>query len=157
MESTHRNSMVLVIVAMLVGMTRGGNALRRARVADPWTNLENKTAWVILGTIESTSGEWVTQPSYHVVRSERVGDARMAMPGDELAVIQDLYLYILGFQRSGEARLLDPPIGVPTRKEDYTGGVLKPGARVRVRDVRRETGSECTNLCAVWARVTPMP
>ena len=123
---------------------------------DPWANLKEKTAWIVLGIKDEKSGEWVSEAGYYIVRGGSPGDARSPSVGAVLAITHNLDLEILGFKVSGESRRLEPPTDVPSEPINYTGGVLKPGMRVVVRDVRRSRTSADTNyLYEVWARVTP--
>ena len=122
---------------------------------DPWANLTSRTAWIILGQLDASSGAWATLPGYHIVRSRSIGDSRMPRARDVLTVTHDLRLHILGFKNHGEKRRLEAPVGVPITDADFTGRVLTPGTRVLVEDVRRDSGSGCDTLCTVWARVSP--
>ena len=130
-------------------------ALSGQETNSPWKALKEDTAWIVLGYIEGGSDNWVTLPAYDIVRRELPGDPRVPAIGDVLSVTHDISLYILDFKNSGESRRFDWPGGRQLEDADLTGGVLKPGMRAVVKEVRRDIGSRCKTACAVWARVAP--
>lgn len=111
---------------------------------------------IVLGIKDEKSGEWVSEAGYYILRGGGPRDARSPAAGDVLVITHNLQLEILGFKVTGESRRFEAPTGVPSESINYTGGVLKPGMRVVVRDVRSaRTSAETNYLYEVWARVTP--
>lgn len=132
--------------------------LHGSQETDPWAQLKGQTAWIILGVVDASTSESAMLPGYTVVGKDGLGlpgDRRLPATGDILVVTHDRPLYILGFKVSGESRRLEPLTRASPEDRDLTGGVLKPGARVVVQEVRRDVDSQCDTLCTVWARVTP--
>jgi hypothetical protein len=120
-----------------------------------WSELKERTAWIILGYIAAKDGTWATLPAYQVLRQTVIGDSRMPDIGDVLEITHDRPLYIRDFKSSAEARRLEWPGGRKLEDADLTGGVLKPGSRVVVKELKRDSGPTCDTLCTVWARVSP--
>ena len=157
MFTNNRQDMLRIATGLLLSFVVGysSSALDGQEANSPWQVLKEDTAWIILGYIEGGSGNWVTLPAYDIVRRRVPGDPRTPAIGEVLSVKDQIWLYILDFKNSGEERRLEWPGGRPLEDADLTGGVLKPGTRVVVKEVRRDTGSRCNTACAVWARVSP--
>lgn len=152
----HRKYLSGIGAMMVISVLAGCSTLAATkREPDPWAGMKQRTAWIILGYVETASGTWATLPAYHIERRNIIGDARMPGIGDVLSITHDRPLYILGFKHSGVTRQMESPAGVDLQDSDLTGAVLKPGTRVVVKEVRRDSGSACDSLCTVWARVVP--
>jgi hypothetical protein len=126
--------------------------------ADPWANLKGQTAWIFLGLLDASNGTWATYPGFKIPGRPNVGvPPGRAMPakGNHLIATHAMPLHIVGFKNTGESMRLHAPLGKFILDEDKTGGVLEPGSRVIVQEVRRGRGNECDRACDVWARVTP--
>lgn len=157
MFTIHRQAVLRVAAGLPLSILVSCSTLgvKAQETESPWQALKEDTAWIILGYVEGGSGNWVTLPAFDIVRRGAVGDPRMPAIGDVLGVTHNLSLYIRDYKNSGESQRLEWPGGRALEDADLTGGVLKPGTRVVVKDVRRDTGSRCDTACAVWARVSP--
>jgi hypothetical protein len=153
----HRESVMRAGVSLAVGLviacsTAGANAQSEDAA---WTALKERTAWIIVGHVAAKDGTWATLPAYRMLGQSVIEHPRIPDTGDVLNITHDRPLYIRDFKSSGEARRLEWPGGRPLEDADLTGGVLRPGSRVVVKEVSRDTGSTCDTLCTVWARVSP--
>jgi hypothetical protein len=133
-------------------ITFRGDAANSGRA---WRGLKERTAWIILGHLDAKEGTWATLQAYDIVDRNAIGDARMPNVGDTLRITFERPLYILDYLNSGEQRRFEAPGVLRTERADLTGGVLKPGARVVVREVHRDAPASCDTLCTLWARVEP--
>jgi hypothetical protein len=131
-----------------------------AQAKEPWSNLQERMAWVNLGLWDPANDRWGTQPTF-VDETTTTPDQRSLLTGDDgrpkagsvLRVTDRLQLVILGFRDSGERRNRESPADVMLSLNDYTPLWLESGARVRVEEIKQSTGSPAR---AVWARVTPV-
>lgn len=147
----HSNVCEILVSALVVGCSIS----HAQQPPDPWAGLKSGSAWIMLGHVYAVSGQWADLPAYEIVGRSITGDRRMPGVTDILRLTHEVPLYIRDFQNSGERRRLEWPGGRPLEDADLTGAVLAPGARVIVKDLRRDTGSTCDTLCTVWALVGP--
>lgn len=138
---------MLLVGACAPAVLPGG----RRSVENPWARLRHQTAWVALGDLDASRGEWATG-IVHAVRGETTETARVPRQGDVLEVLHRSQLVILGYRHSGERdRLLSPVDKLLT--QDDLAGMLPPGSFVRVYEVRM--AAVFNGLQTVWVRLGP--
>jgi hypothetical protein len=114
-------------------------------------DLRTGSGWVLLGSLDVGSNKWASLLKH---KTDGRGDGTPHLPsaGDVIEVTARLEVYILEYERLGEERLLESPVGVVRATRDFTGVVLTPGTRLRVE--RIEKGKVTGSLQSVWALVS---
>ena len=153
----HREIVMRAGVTLVVAVLAACSMARASGQSEDaaWAALKERTAWIMVGHLFAEDGSWATLPAYQILGEAVIGHPRMPKTADVLNITHANPLYIRDFKSSGESRRLEWPGGRQLEDADLAGGVLKPGSRVVVKEVRRDTGSTCDTLCTVWARVSP--
>jgi hypothetical protein len=66
---------VTLILMIVVGSSELPG--RAEQSTDPWAKLNERTAWIMLGDLDASSGSWATLLAYHIVRSHVPSDPRI--------------------------------------------------------------------------------
>lgn len=114
-------------------------------------DLRSRSGWILLGSLDVGSNRWASLLK-HKTAGPGGGTPQLPSVGDVIEVTARLEVYILEYERRGEERLLDSPIGLVRAIRDFTGVVLAPGTQVRVE--RIEKGKVTGSLQSVWALVS---
>lgn len=118
-----------------------------AQVVDPWSALESRTGWLLLGELKD--GRWATEIMHRRVRGST---AIVPRPGDVVEVTKAEQVVILNYRELGEKRRNHPPGNRPLTLSDVTPVILPPGTLVRVLRVQVERAE--FGLRGVWIKVT---
>jgi hypothetical protein len=138
----------IVLIAALVCST----AMRAVQEQD-WTSLRHRTGWVLLGTVDRTTGEWGTQIEFEIVGKKPTVTAVIPKVGEAIRATGKLQVVVVGFRLYGERDRLKSPATRILDKNDFTDVVLTPGSQARIYSVSR--APIVNGLEEVWVRIGP--
>jgi hypothetical protein len=133
----------------------------------PWTALEHKHAWILLGYLEADKHKWIVGGDDFLVTKQASPEVALPYPrkGDQIELKQTRYMVVLAYGTEREKHVWESPLERERLEpEDYvtTGGpneqkkcVLEIGSKLTVDDIR--IGEPKDGRRRVWAFVTPTP
>ena len=97
-----------------------------------------------------SSHKWASLLKHKTTRSN--GETpHLPQVGELIEITAQIEVYILDFETAGEEHLVGSPIGRVRANRDFTGVVLTPGMKVRIK--RIDKGKVAGSLQSVWALV----
>jgi hypothetical protein len=120
---------------------------------DPWTKLNSRTGWILLGEIDVPTQTWAVQLK-HASKAPRPPHSIEVNPGDVLRITENQPVVILNYTLTGEMARLQPPPLRGSARDSLTGVTLPPGSEVVVRAVVRD--EQVGRLQGIWVRVEPL-
>ncbi len=145
---------VLSVIAILLAVGTG-LAFQKIQTLKANGPFPFGSGWVFYGYYDQVKKTFLAGPFEKIAArsaSPRTDD-NLPGKGDLLEVIESAKVYIPYFKQAGSVHEMDCPIVYKfmIEKSDETGVVLKPGARLVVRDVVSKSFTQ--NGISVWARV----
>jgi hypothetical protein len=147
-SGTATTTMFLLFAVVVVAVRAQAPA-----AGDPWSALQFRTAWIVLGAIDVPTRQWVVQLKHTAKTPPRPAASTTVEVGDILRITEDQPLVISNYAKTGESLRDQSPARVGDPRADLTGVTLPAGSEVVVRAVER--GPTVGRIQEIWARVEP--